>query len=182
VVTFQFLTLYPASTFLSLKFIHSRVTFEEELPSVFETLKSVACFSLVSEAYFYYSHRLLHHPLLFQHCHAFHHTYTAPIALESLYFNPIESLIQSLVLVAGPLLLGCHVMLLHGYSSFALTLVILHHTGYHIPGDHSPGIGSMVEFHDKHHAVFHKNFGVTGWLDWLHGTLYNGKESLGKTK
>jgi sterol desaturase/sphingolipid hydroxylase (fatty acid hydroxylase superfamily) len=36
--------------------------------------------------------------------------------------------------------------------------------------DHLPLVGSLAHFHDWHHKVCIKNYGVFGILDWAHGT------------
>lgn len=48
---------------------------------------------------------------------------------------------------------------------------MVHHCGYDCGTlDDLPFVGSMAHFHDYHHKVNNKNFGVIGLCDWLHGT------------
>uniref|UniRef100_A0A8D0GYA2 Fatty acid hydroxylase domain containing 2 n=1 Tax=Sphenodon punctatus TaxID=8508 RepID=A0A8D0GYA2_SPHPU len=136
-----------------------------ELPTFHWFLLELAIFSLVEEILFYYSHRLLHHPLLYKHIHKKHHEWTAPIGVVALYAHPIEHVLSNMVpVLMGPLLLGSHVSSIMTWFSLALLVTSLSHCGYHIPFLPSP------EFHDYHHLQFNQCYGVLGVLDRLHGT------------
>ena len=50
------------------------------------------------------------------------------------------------------------------WQSITASTAINTHSGYHIPFFPSP------EAHDFHHLRFNVNYGVMGWLDYLHGT------------
>ena len=90
VVGSQLLTVYPVALALLAPFSRARLSYSAELPDLTTVLWSFACFALCSEAYFFHVHWLLHHPRLYPHIHKFHHEYTAPIALECLYFHPVS--------------------------------------------------------------------------------------------
>lgn len=82
----------------------------------------------------------------------------------------MSSLLQFSVINVGPYLFGCHLSTLLWWEAAALAIVIIHHSGYEVPGDNLPYVGSLSHFHDYHHKVFNKNFGTVGALDLLFGT------------
>nr|XP_048716764.1 fatty acid hydroxylase domain-containing protein 2 isoform X3 [Caretta caretta] len=73
----------------------------EELPTFHWFLLELSIFTLVEEILFYYSHRLVHHPLLYKRIHKKHHEWTAPIGVVSLYAHPVEHLVQSVLRSPG---------------------------------------------------------------------------------
>ncbi|KAJ7316521.1 hypothetical protein JRQ81_002683, partial [Phrynocephalus forsythii] len=61
-----------------------------QLPTFHWFILELAICTLIEEILFYYSHRLVHHPLLYKHIHKKHHEWTAPIGVVSLYAHPVE--------------------------------------------------------------------------------------------
>ena len=169
-VTAQFFSVYPLTLWLGAPLVRARLDFSAELPDLYTVLSSFAAFALCTEAYFYHCHFLLHHPSIYSLVHKVHHEYTAPIALECLYFHPIESVLQLGTVAAGPLLLRSHVVLLYAWTVIALFNVSLHHCGHEVPLDEAPRLGSMAHQHDYHHKACRANYGVIGLFDWLYGT------------
>ncbi|XP_052281980.1 fatty acid hydroxylase domain-containing protein 2-like isoform X2 [Dreissena polymorpha] len=140
-------------------------SFSGELPTFHWVLLEILVFSLVEEFFFYYTHRLLHHPKLYKQIHKRHHEWTAPIGIVSIYAHPLEHLISNVLPPAlGPLLMGSHISTTWLWFSLALMSTTIAHCGYHLPLLPSP------EAHDYHHLKFNQNFGVLGVLDRLHGT------------
>jgi len=173
VVGVQLVTVYPLVLWLGVPQIRSRLSFDPELPSALTVAGSFAVFAICSEVYFFHVHWALHHPKIYPWVHKRHHIYTAPIALECLYFHPVESVLQFGTVGLGPLLLGSHVTLLYAWNVITLYLVLLHHCGHEVPCDEVPRLGSMTHQHDYHHKRFNCNFGVLGICDWLYGTRGN---------
>ena len=101
---------------------------------------------MISEAVFYYNHRMLHTRWLYKHVHKIHHEFTAPIGLAAIYLHWFESLISLGVALAGPLLVGTHVLLLHLWTFVVITKIVFHHSGYKMPLDGFPPLlQSMVQ-------------------------------------
>lgn len=136
-----------------------------ELPTFHQALLEMAVFSLVEEVFFYYSHRMFHHPALYKHFHKQHHEWTAPIGVVSIYAHPLEHMLSNMLpAVLGPIIMGSHLSTTTLWYCLAFLSTTISHSGYHLPLLPSP------EFHDFHHYKFNQNFGVLGVLDRLHGT------------
>ncbi|GMS96234.1 hypothetical protein PENTCL1PPCAC_18409, partial [Pristionchus entomophagus] len=150
-----------------------RISIAPSLPSLSEVtvsdLGSLAVqflgIVLVEEAGFYYSHRAFHHPRIYKHVHKIHHEWTAPVSITSVYAHPLEHAFSNVLpVMAGPMLMGSHVVLAWTWFTLALFTTTISHSGYHLPFHPS------AEAHDHHHVAFTECFGVLGILDWLHGT------------
>ncbi|OCT88310.1 hypothetical protein XELAEV_18016944mg [Xenopus laevis] len=136
-----------------------------ELPTFHWVLLELSVFALVEEILFYYSHRLVHHPLLYKRIHKKHHEWTAPVGVVCLYAHPLEHIFSNMLpSMVGPMIMGSHVATTMLWFALALITTTISHCGYHLPFLPSP------EFHDFHHLKFNQCYGVLGVLDHLHGT------------
>jgi methylsterol monooxygenase len=135
------------------------------LPTFNTFLFQMGMFILVEEALFYYSHRLLHTPFFYGWIHKKHHQWTAPVGISAVYCHPAEHIFSNLLpVLCGPFLLGAHLAVMTAWFCMAIMNTIHVHSGYHLPFLPSP------QSHDWHHLRFNENFGVIGFLDYVHGT------------
>lgn len=120
-------------------------------------------FFFVTEACFYYSHRLLHeNKYLYAKIHKLHHTWPAPVALVATFAHPVEHLVSNLVPVAvGPAICNAHPLVNLAWILLAQVHTYTVHSGYW-----SDDMG----MHDLHHEIFNANYGITGLFDCMHGT------------
>ncbi|XP_033125808.1 fatty acid hydroxylase domain-containing protein 2-like [Anneissia japonica] len=136
-----------------------------ELPTVHWVLVELAVFLIFEEIGFYYSHRMLHHPMFYKHIHKLHHEWTSPIGLTAIYAHPVEHVLSSLIpATLGPIIMGSHIATIWMWFVMVISSAVNAHCGYHLPFFPSP------EAHDFHHLKFTNCFGTLGILDRLHGT------------
>ena len=137
--------------------------------SAFEWPRELVNFALhgiIVDIWFYTTHRILHWPMFYKAIHKFHHRFKAPVAVASMYANPIEFVIgNQMGVILGPLITGCHPYSFYFWAMFSLFQTGGAHSGYHFLG---------AQNHDWHHEHFNYNFGTKVFMDTLLGTNYEG--------
>ena len=117
-----------------------------QLPTFHGFIAEMAGLILFEELGFYYSHRLLHHPLLYKRIHKLHHQWTAPVAVTAIYCHPLEHICSNLLPpFLGVFVLGSHIATAWLWFGLAILSTLNAHSGYHLPFFPSP------EAHDFHH-------------------------------
>lgn len=116
---------------------------------------------------FYYSHRILHVPYLYERVHKMHHVWTGPCALAALYCHPFEMAISNVLpIIFSGMLAGLNFSTMRIWHMFILfNSLVISHGGYRI---------SEVNMHDLHHYFRNWNYGTLGIVDRLHGTYKSG--------
>ncbi|XP_076081850.1 fatty acid hydroxylase domain-containing protein 2-like isoform X1 [Mytilus galloprovincialis] len=141
--------------------------FSGDLPTFTRVMVELIMFSLVEEFGFYYSHRLMHHPIVYKYIHKIHHEWTAPIGIICIYAHPLEHcLVNMMPVILGPIIMGSHLSTTWMWYFITLVSTTISHCGYHFP------FLPSQEAYDFHHQMFINCFGVLGILDRLHGTDY----------
>eukprot|EP01051_Picozoa_sp_SAG22_P012277 SAG22_NODE_1259_length_4983_cov_2.399877_4_plen_307_part_00 len=96
-----------------------------ELPAL------VLVYPLLTDIWFYFAHRLMHHRLLYARFHKMHHRFKHPEAICGLYCSPVEMMfVNACALMAGPVLMGSHPFTWGIWSAVSLNSVALSHSGY----------------------------------------------------
>lgn len=132
-----------------------------------EALRFLGCV-IVVDFWFYWTHRALHWPKFYATIHKFHHRFTAPTAVASMYANPLEFGIGNL----GGVILGPFLTRAHPYTFYFWTAFSLISTG----GSHSGYFFFAAQSHDWHHEHFNYNFGVGGAMDAICRTQFVGSK------
>lgn len=112
------------------------------------------------DIWFYFTHRLLHHPILYSY-HKKHHTKFFPTWRDTFHADKLENSIMGLGSFFPALYYNNYYLEMVIASLICLIRGILHHDKrfIFIVGDH----------HIIHHRVFHYNYGAI-WIDAIMGT------------
>lgn len=140
---------------------------------------SLVVMIFIHDAYFYWTHRLLHTRWFFKKIHTVHHRSANPTPLAAYSFHPIEALIESLIVFPFITILPVHVFAFLLFTFLVLVLNVIGHIGFEfiprklrnsLPGKYL----TSSTHHNLHHQKSNKNFGYyfTFW-DKLMKTLQN---------
>ena len=97
----------------------------ETLPSLTEILFQIVCFMLTDDFFFYWGHRLLHHPKLYPYIHKLHHEHYNPLAFSGEYDHPIEFLFGAISGNLLPRLLGVKVHFMTNIMWYIINKIII---------------------------------------------------------
>lgn len=132
---------------------------------------------LVYDAYFYWSHRLLHSYPLLRRIHAVHHKSTNPSAFAALSFHPIEAVIQIVWALPVYLLFPMSLSSWFFFILIATTVNVLGHCGveFYPPSWINHPVARYLNFptaHNGHHRNGFGNYGLFfSFWDRMMGTL-----------
>jgi len=151
----------------------------EDWPGRARVAVDAAYMLLGFDVWFYVVHRTMHVvPLLYRTVHKAHHRSTAPTALTSAAFSPLETFLMSMGLLLLLVLRGTissQAVALSGLVGAIYNMVV--HLGIEVFPRwwHSNPVTAQAvctTFHDVHHAKFTCNYGLylTTW-DRLFGTI-----------
>jgi sterol desaturase/sphingolipid hydroxylase (fatty acid hydroxylase superfamily) len=131
---------------------------------------------LLQDTYFYFTHRLFHHPALFRWLHQGHHRSRYPSPWTSFAFDPLEAVVQSLFLAGLLFVIPLHFITLIAVMTTMTAWAVLTHLGLdRLPlGFPHHWLGRWVigpAHHSIHHLKYTKHYGLyfTFW-DSLLGT------------
>jgi Delta7-sterol 5-desaturase len=93
---------------------------------------SLVLMILFHDAYFYWTHRLMHHPKLFRHFHRVHHLSYNPTPWAAFAFHPFEAIIEFAVLLIAICIIPMHPLVIFAWSIWMITWNVLGHLGFEI--------------------------------------------------
>lgn len=120
---------------------------------------------LAHDAWFYWTHRLLHRPHWFRIAHAVHHASRPPTAWAAMSFHPIEALTGAVVIPALVFLIPIHVAMLGLVLAIMTLMGVTNHMGWEMFPKalvHSR-IGNWLitaSHHQRHHENYQCNYGL----------------------
>lgn len=138
----------------------------------------------LQDTYFYFTHRLAHHPQCYRWLHKGHHQSNNPTPLTAFSFDPGEALLQALYIMAAVCLIPMHISVLCAVVLMMSLGALIHHFSLRMFTDSALGqwLGSWMVgpmHHWFHHRKYNVHYGLyfTFW-DKLLGTHQEGYESL----
>jgi sterol desaturase/sphingolipid hydroxylase (fatty acid hydroxylase superfamily) len=132
---------------------------------------------IMHDTYFYWMHRLMHHPKLFRIFHLVHHKSTNPSPWAAYAFHPLEAIVEVGIFVIFLFTIPIHP--LHYFIFFFLSIVynVYGHLGWELypKGFSRHWLGKWINTsvnHNMHHQYFKGNYGLY-FLFWdrVMGTL-----------
>ncbi len=149
-----------------------------EVPAHSRRVYSMLVCIATNEVLFYYTHRVLHHQVLYSRVHFLHHRFASPFALAALFAHPAELFLCHILPITTALFLcSADFFFTLEWIVVAILNVQNDHSGFSFPWE-TRTVKTHPKFHDDHHRHLNVNFGHLGLLDALHGTLRKKREYL----
>lgn len=138
---------------------------------------SIVLALVLHDAWFYWTHRLLHLRRIFPIVHRIHHRSTNPTPWTAYAFHPLESVVQALGVICIIFVLPMHPLAIIIFQTLSTAINVYGHAGYELypPGwPHHP-VGRWINTsvaHNTHHLTARHNYGLyfLWWDRWM-GTL-----------
>ena len=114
---------------------------------------------IFQDAYFYFMHRLFHHPRLFKKLHYGHHRSGEPTPWTSFAFDPGEAFIQALFFICIVFILPIHYIPLLTALIVMTVWAVFNHIGFELlpTSFYSNWLGKWF-IGSKHHLVHHRKY------------------------
>lgn len=93
---------------------------------------SIALMVILHDTYFYWMHRLMHHPRLFMLLHRVHHHSRNPTPWASLSFHPLEAVLEFGIIPLGICFIPFHPLALFLFTVWSLFFNVTGHLGYEL--------------------------------------------------
>ena len=129
---------------------------------------------IIHDAYFYWMHRLIHHPRLFKTIHLLHHKSTNPSPWAAYAFYPVEAFIEAGIFIVFVSIMP--VMKIHLFIFFIVMIAynVYGHLGWELypKGFSKSRIGKWINTsvnHKQHHQYFKGNYSLyfLWWDRWM---------------
>jgi sterol desaturase/sphingolipid hydroxylase (fatty acid hydroxylase superfamily) len=128
-------------------------------------LLSALIYLAIQDSFYYWAHRLMHHPRLFQWMHAGHHRSRQPSPFASFAFDPAEAALTAWLLPALVFLVPIHLGVVIALLALMTVTAVLNHSGWEVlPRWLMQGAvgGQLISatHHSYHHIRFDRNYGL----------------------
>lgn len=133
--------------------------------------------AVIHDTYFYWAHRLMHHPSIFKAVHLIHHKSTNPSPFAAYAFHPLEAIVESGIFLIFVFTMPVHLFHLLFFFLFMIIYNVYGHLGWELypKGFSKHWLGKWINTsvcHNQHHQYFKGNYGLY-FLFWdrMMGTL-----------
>lgn len=139
-------------------------------------LFSIGFIIVLHDAYFYWVHRLMHHPSLFRYFHKVHHLSHNPSPYAAFSFHPLEAVVEFGIIPIMALFMPIHSTALVFFTVWSILFNVFGHTGFEFAPSGStrhPILKwlSTPTHHNLHHQQANYNFSLYfNWWDRWMGT------------
>jgi len=129
------------------------------------------------DTYFYWVHRLMHHPKVFRRVHLVHHQSTNPSPFAALAFHPFEAVLEAAVFGMFLMIMPLHPIHLAIFFTVQMAYNVYGHLGWELYSTKflQGPIGRWINTsraHNAHHQYFTGNYGLYFlWWDRWFGTI-----------
>ncbi|MBL7797019.1 MAG: DUF2147 domain-containing protein [Saprospiraceae bacterium] len=137
-------------------------------------LLSIVLMVLLHDAYFYWTHRLMHHPKIFRYVHLVHHQSINPSPWAAYSFHPFEAVLEAGIFVLIVFCIPAHPFALLVFLVYMIVRNVFGHLGIEfLPKNFLQNRllnwHTTTTHHDLHHKSFNHNFGLyfTWWDKWF---------------
>ena len=133
---------------------------------------------IVHDTYFYWTHRLMHHPKLFTFFHVVHHKSVNPSPWASFSFQPTEAIIESAIIYIFAFAFPIHILHLFIFLIFMTIYNVYGHLGFELFPKWFNKHWFFKWFntsvnHNMHHQYFKGNYSLYfTWWDRIMKTLH----------
>ncbi|WP_192823132.1 sterol desaturase family protein [Rufibacter sp. LB8] len=148
---------------------------------------SVVLALVIHDTYFYWTHRLMHHPKLFRAFHLTHHQSVNPSPWAAFSFSPLEAVVEGGIIFVVAFLIPMHPLAIVAFLFFMTVYNVYGHLGYEIYPAWlvNSRLGRWFNTstnHNMHHKFFKGNYGLyfRCWDEWLGTTHARYDETLAK--
>jgi sterol desaturase/sphingolipid hydroxylase (fatty acid hydroxylase superfamily) len=126
---------------------------------------SIVLTIFLHDAYFYWTHRLMHHPRLFRIVHHTHHRSVNPTPWAAYSFSPWEAVVQAGIFPLAVTVMPIHPLAFFLFMVWQITFNVMGHTGFefHPRWLMNTFLGKIMNTptnHVMHHEVFRANYGL----------------------
>ena len=175
------LLIYSAATWFFLDWLLSGKTMHYSEVETFGwgyLLGSFMGMVLLHDTYFYWTHRLMHHPGFYRWTHKTHHRFSNPTPWCAFSFHPLEALVSMGIIPLIVFFIPWHYYALVAFITFMSLYDVYIHLGFRLPGSSRLHLNYTAELHDLHHTGIHGNFGLyfTFWDRLMKTYIPKGKE------
>lgn len=126
---------------------------------------SIIALIFIHDTYFYFTHRLMHHPKLFHIFHRVHHQSHNPSPWTAFAFHPLEAIIEAAFFPIIVFIMPIHPLAAFLFLFYSIVMNVLGHTGFEY---HRKGFVHHWFFkwfntpthHNMHHQYSRGNFSL----------------------